>query len=72
MIERINWSIVFISFCIGLIIVYFRGPKKHYVEYHPTPENIADKIFKDKDDNCFEVDIEKTSCSAKPDVKVRK
>ena len=72
MIERINWSIVFISFCIGLIVVLFKGPKKNYVEYHPTPENISDKVFTDKDGNCFEIDLEKTSCSTDSNIKVRK
>lgn len=72
MIERINWIIVFISFCIGLVIVHYKGPKKQYVEYHPTPENIADKVFKDKDGNCFEIDIEKVSCNTEPNIKVRK
>lgn len=70
MIERINWSIVFISFCIGLVVVLFKGPKKNYVEYHPTPENVADKVFTDKDGNCFEINLEKTTCDS--NVKVRK
>lgn len=57
----INITVFLLSFFLGLLFVYFFEDKKKIYVY-PTPHNLNNIQFRDKADNCFKYDIEKTTC----------
>jgi hypothetical protein len=60
--DKINWYVFFISFAIGIFLVYIFGEDIKHVYVYPTPETTNDILFQDKANNCFKYSIEEVSC----------
>jgi hypothetical protein len=60
--NKISWPIFFISFAIGLFLVYVFGEDIKKVYVYPTPDNVDNILFKDKTGNCVKYSMEETSC----------
>jgi len=63
---RLNLLAFVLSLAVGLFIVYIMGPDYKTVNIYPTPENIDKYLFKDKTNNCFTFNMEKTRCPINP------
>jgi hypothetical protein len=62
--NKINWPIFFISFAVGLFMVYVLGLDIKKVYVYPTPDNVDKILFKDKTGNCVKYNIQETPCPA--------
>ncbi len=58
----ISVPVFLISLAIGLFFVYILWPDIKTVFIYPSPENINKILFKDKADNCFELEQEEVDC----------
>ncbi len=62
MIEKIQWLVVFLAFCVGLLFVVMTDPHVEYVSMIPTPNE--DKEFESNDGKCFHFEPQEVSCPA--------
>ena len=62
--NKINWPIFFISFAVGLFMVYVFGQDLKKVYVYPTPDNVDKILFKDKAGNCVKYNLIETTCPA--------
>ena len=61
--ELIQWPVVFISFCIGIAIVYILQPEPDFVTFFPNPDRAAKTIYEHKEDEtCYAYVPNKVSC----------
>jgi hypothetical protein len=60
--DKINWYVFFISFAVGMFLVYVFGEDIKNVYVYPTPENTNDILFQDKTNNCFKYDTVEVPC----------
>ena len=51
-----------VSLAVGLFFVYILGPEEKIIYIYPSPENINKILFKDKADNCFELQQQQVQC----------
>ena len=51
-----------ISLAVGLFFVYILGPETKTVFIYPSSENVDKILFKDKADNCFQLQQEEVKC----------
>lgn len=51
--DKINWYVFFISFAVGMFLVYIFGEDIKPIYVYPTPETTKDVLFQDKSNNCF-------------------
>lgn len=58
----ISVPVFFISLAIGLFFVYILGPDIKTIYIYPSPENINKILFKDKAENCFELQQHEVDC----------
>jgi hypothetical protein len=58
----------FLSFAIGLMVVYIMAPQPEIVLKFPSPYNAGSIVYKDKADTCYKYRAVKVDCgnSAKP------
>ena len=59
----INIKVFIVSFCIGLIYIYFTMPKSKVIIKYPTPDNVNDNIYKDKAGVCYKYMSKNVPCS---------
>ena len=52
----------FISFCIGMFVVYITVPLPEIIIRYPTPHNAGKIIYKDNADMCYVYDARETKC----------
>lgn len=52
----------FLSFGIGLLIVYMYAPRPEVVVKFPSPFNAGTIKYKDKNDNCYVIKSEGATC----------
>jgi hypothetical protein len=62
MLERINWVVVFISFCMGLIYVVLVEPPAEVVTMRPTPDNVSDVLYEDQQGSCYVYEASNVEC----------
>ena len=60
--NKVDWKIFFISFAIGLFLVYVYGGDIKKIYVYPTPDNMNEIQFKDKAGNCSSYKVEEVSC----------
>ena len=52
----------FISFCVGMLIVYSMTPKPKIIIKYPTPQNAGKIIYKDKSGVCYKYLAKEVKC----------
>lgn len=62
MLKFINPFYFFISFAIGLLLVYVITPPPNIVVKFPSPYNAGKIVYKDKSDTCYKYNAHKQSC----------
>jgi hypothetical protein len=62
LLKYISIPIFFISFAIGLFLIYILGPEMKTIYIYPSPESVGNVLFKDKADNCFSFEEEFVDC----------
>lgn len=62
LVKNINPFYFFISFAIGLFVVYIFNPPPQVVVKFPSPYNAGKIVYKDKGDTCYKYKAEKVSC----------
>ena len=55
----------FLSFAIGLLVVYVITPPPEIVLKFPSPYNAGSIIYKDQTDTCYKYTADKVKCTAK-------
>ena len=55
----------FISFCVGIFYIYLTNEYKKVIVLYPNPTNIDKYTYVDKQNNCFQYDLEETECPSK-------
>jgi hypothetical protein len=60
--NKISISVFLISLCIGIFFVYIFGSDRKIIYVYPTPENVNKILYKDKADNCFQLDSKEVKC----------
>jgi hypothetical protein len=59
---NINPLYFFLSFAIGIMIVYVMNPPPNIVLKFPSPYNAGKVIYKDKADSCYKYRAQKVPC----------
>ena len=62
MLRNINPFYFFVSFAVGLFLVYIFNPPPTVVVKFPSPYNAGNVLYKDKNDTCYKYEAEKVSC----------
>lgn len=62
MLNKVKPLYFFLSFAIGLLIVYVITPPPQIVVKFPSPFNAGNITYRDKVDSCFVYKADKTSC----------
>jgi hypothetical protein len=62
--NKVSWPIFFISFAVGLFMVYVFADDVKKVYVYPTPDNVDKILFKDKTGNCSKFSVIETTCPA--------
>ena len=62
MLKIIHPLYFFISFAVGLFIVYVFNPPPQVVVKFPSPYNSGKIVYKDKNDSCYKYKSENVSC----------
>lgn len=60
--KYIHWPAFFISFAIGLALVFFYIPTSRHILVYPTPENEQKLQYKDLAGNCFSFERKEVEC----------
>lgn len=60
--KRVKPLYFFISFAIGLFVVYVFSPPPTVVIKFPSPQNAGHVLYKDSADTCFMYNAEKVAC----------
>jgi len=68
LVDNINPFYFFISFAVGLFIVYIFRPPPQVVVKFPTPYNAGQVLYKDKNDTCYKYKAQKVSCPVQKDL----
>ncbi len=64
MIKNISPFYFFVSFAIGLFLVYVFNPPPSVVIKFPSPYNAGKVTYKDKNDTCYTYKANKVACPA--------
>tara|TARA_B100001123_G_C15028283_1_gene914297 strand:+ start:306 stop:578 length:273 start_codon:yes stop_codon:yes gene_type:complete len=51
-----------IALCVGILMVYLFTNQPKIVMKYPTPDNIKNTVYKDKNDVCYKYTSEEVSC----------
>lgn len=60
--QYFDFKYFLISFAIGLLYIYITNEYKKVIVLYPNPHNLNKYTYKDKADNCFKYELEKTKC----------
>jgi hypothetical protein len=63
--EYIHPTYFFVSFCIGLLMIYVFTPMPDVIIKYPTPDKADKTIFKDDVDNCYHFMAKEIQCPTK-------
>jgi hypothetical protein len=64
--KYISIPVFLTSFIIGLIFIHFLGPDTKTIYKYPSPSNYKDILYKDKVDQCFQINLAKSDCPINP------
>jgi hypothetical protein len=62
MIKRIRIIPLFLGILIGVFIVFFVKQEKEIVYKYPTPDNVNNTIYKDKNGVCYKYSAKSVDC----------
>lgn len=62
LLNKIKPLYFFLSFAIGLLVVYVVTPPPQVVVKFPSPYNAGNVIYKDKADTCYMYKADRTAC----------
>ena len=62
LLKYIDLRIFLISFAIGMGMVYLTNPDKRIIYVYPTPETSEILLYRDKGQNCFEINEKEVPC----------
>ena len=66
-----NFRYFLISFSIGILYIYISNDYKKTIILYPNPNNIDKYTYVDKANNCFQYELNETTCPNKfVDIKV--
>ena len=57
-----NFRYFFISFAIGILYIYLTNEYKKVIIMYPNPMNLEKYTYVDKANNCFQYELDETSC----------
>ncbi len=57
-----NFRYFFISFAIGVFYIYLTNEHKKVIVIYPNPTNLEKYTYVDKSNNCFQYNLEETTC----------
>lgn len=60
--KYINIPVFLASLVIGLFLVYITSPSTRTIYVYPTPDNVDLLQYKDKTDNCFNIQQTEMAC----------
>lgn len=66
--QRIKPIYFFLSFVIGLLVVYTFTPPPQIVVKFPTPQNAGAVVYKDTEDACYKYNVDAVSCPRDPEL----
>lgn len=52
----------FLSFCVGMFMVYILTPLPEIIIKYPTPQNSGKILYKDSSDMCYTYEAKEVSC----------
>jgi hypothetical protein len=67
---NIDPLIFFVSFSVGILLVYLITPEPTLVIKFPSPYNAGQVMYKDKTDSCYKYKSEKVSCHGNGKIKI--
>lgn len=62
LLKRIKPMYFFLSFAIGLFVVYIFNPPPQVVVKFPSPHNAGNVVYRDEDNACYVYRADKTAC----------
>ena len=62
LLNYIDLRIFMVSLAVGLFFVYILGPEMKTVYIYPSPENITKILFRDKAEQCFNLQPQEVEC----------
>jgi hypothetical protein len=62
LLKRIKPLYFFLSFAIGLFVVYIFTPPPQVVVKFPSPHNAGNLVYRDADEACFVYKADKVAC----------
>jgi len=62
MFKFIDFRIFLITLAIGLFYIYIAGGNKKILIIYPTPDNIHEYQYKNKENNCFSYELNEVTC----------
>ena len=63
--KYLSLKLFFISFCIGMFMVYILTPLPEIIIRYPTPHNAGKIVYKDSADMCYVYDSREVKCPKK-------
>lgn len=61
---KINSIYFILSFCIGIFLVYVITPFPEVIYTFPTPDNVDDTIYNNKNGSCYKYKAKEVQCDA--------
>ena len=59
---KFNVIAFIISFCVGLVYIYFTNNEQKVIIKYPTPMNVGKTVYKDDNGVCYKYHIKKVEC----------
>jgi len=60
--EYIDFNILVLTICIGILYIYITSKHPEYIIKYPTPFNIGKIKYVDINNNCYKYTIAETKC----------
>lgn len=57
-----NLRYFLISFAIGILYIYLTNDYKKVIVLYPNPNNLEQYTYVDKTNNCFQYELDETTC----------
>ena len=60
--KYVDFRYFFVAFAIGIFYIYISNDYQKVIIINPTPTNIHKYTYVDKADNCFQYELDETTC----------